>query len=522
MADVIDPFSFSSVIVAETYAARSIKDYFPGTKVERVIEGWQGRAEWSRAKTVEIVRWFDKNEVVTVMGYRTTDIKDKKQNGIAESVEVGRAEHGIGHCLVVPFQNKLLPGQIRGSGDIEQAVGLNQHINNLINANEEYVKQELFAPLVLIDPQKAPDDIDMNDPYSIIPINAGGNAFRLSVSTTGEQVMTQQLARGQHLIEYVTGQARVRTEGRLESSITTGRAIQKAQGPIFGRVEYRNDLNAFRLERCNELSLLLTERMFPKDDIVLFGANRRRGGMFRTTIRGSELQGYTFNKVLYSPSMFMGFEQRLIAVIQMRNAQPRPLIDERTGLEMLGLSDHPDEMMKIIEREMEEDIGFQARLRQAAEGGGSAGGDGMAPQREAVALEAGATSLPGAPAAPAVEPSAEAMATGGPMTGREVGTVSPLLGPAPPQRSGFEGAPDLEAQIRETLLGVRISGEVYLIEATPERIRVVVVPPSKNGIDGRRVGKALRDRFGERVSVRESKAVPEDATPISAREGAAV
>src|SRR4029077_4725312 len=309
------------------------------------------RKEWpNNFGRVEIIRWFDKNEVVTVLGHDIADIRDQRgrfanRTRTEPIIELGKVTHDLGICPVVPFQNILVPGFLRSVSDIEEAVGLNQHINFLLNAHEEGIKKELFAPLILEDPQKAPEDIDLDNPTEIIPLNAGGKAYLLQTSGSAQQTMAAELGRAQGFIEYVTGSSAIRTQGRQPaSSIATGRSLDKGQAPQLSRIEMRQDLDAASMERMNEISVLMTGSLFPDDDIQLFGRRRTAGSLFKMTIKGRDLQDYVYNEVTYPPSMYMGLEQRIIAVQQIMGGN-EPYATRRWAIEFLVITDHPDEMM---------------------------------------------------------------------------------------------------------------------------------------------------------------------------------
>ena len=528
--DLVDPFAYSSAIIVEPISQKSIEDYFPQKTAKALqaemsdspqAQGWP-----MNAGRVELIRWLDKKETVTVLGRQVTTIKGRTTDKREAIIELGRAPHDLNLCPLIPFQNIFVPGQMRGVSDIEEAVGLNQFINFLLNAHEEYVKQELFSPVVLIDPQKAPEDIDLDSPTAIIPINAGGDAKRLVNSTQGQQVMSAELSRTQQLIEYVTGSSAIRTQGRQPaSSIATGRSLEKGQGPQFTRVEYRNDLNAHRLEKVNEASVLMTGSMFADDDINLWGTHRKQGSLFKMTIKGSDLRDYTFNQVKYSPSMYMGLEQRITAVLQLMGAAD-PLTDRRGAIEFIGMTDHPDEMMARIDEDQMRRVKFQQDMQKAAQGGQPGGGEGPASVLEKnVALEAGATNKQATGGA-APPPGGGAAVTGAPPP--EGGAPPAGGGPAapgfglsantPPEpdvgqvSSGLEGT-SLADQVEQVVSGLKLTGRVYLVEASAKSVQLI----AERYVDARKVRRALYPLFGSKVSVRESKKVPPGAREVSGR-----
>jgi hypothetical protein len=532
--DLLDPFAYSSAVTIESYSARTIRDYFPNKKLRTFVEEQTEKRStwWGEADRVEVIRWFDKDEVVTILGREQTTIKGRKKEGhpIEAIIEMGRVQHYVGQCLVVPFQNLLIPGELRSISDIEEAVGLNQWLNFLLNAHEEGIKQELFAPLILIDPEKAPEDIDLSNPMEIIPIRKGGDAKRLPGPTSAQQVMSSEMQRGQQLIEYVTGSSAIRTQGRQpSSSIATGRSLEKGQSPQMTRIEYRNDLNATSIEKMNELSVLMTGRQFENDDVKLFGTHGRSQSMFKTTIKGKDLQDYTFNMVLYPPSMYMGMEQRIVAMEQLLGGN-HPMVSVRTAMEFIGLVDHPDEEIAEIEADQMRMVEHQKKM-QGDQGGGQPQGPASVLERN-VALNsgstkpapgAGAASLPaggtatggggpaGGPSTPAISPApGSAPAPGGAPQGLDP-NIPPPEPPADARTSGLGGS--LSSQVESIVSTTKLKGPAYVSEKGKDKVEVIVTSQP----DVLKLRRKLMPLFKGQVTVKEGKPPP-DAKEVGGKQ----
>ncbi len=540
--DMLDPFAYSSAVVVESFNIKSVRDYFPNVTAQRAIDQLESaRQNYPNGSNgmngrVEVVRWFDKNEVVTLLGREVTNIRQRSQDEKGKQIEciaeLGRARHDLGVCTVVPFQNIMIPGEMRGMSDIEEAVGLNQHINFMLNADEEYVLNELYSPLVVVDPQKAPEDINPTSPNEVIAVNAGGSVSRLNSSGVGQQVMAAEMTRAQQLIEYVTGDPQIRTQGQMRGA-NSGRGIEKAQGPVFGRIDYRNDLNAYRLEKVNEISVMMTTAMFGDDEIHLFG-RKGRGAMFKTTIHGSDLQNYVYNKVMYPPLMGLGVEGRITAMLQLLGGND-PLIDRRTAIELIGLTDHPDEMMKLIDADKKRMVAFQKELQQEAQpsGGEQPPGPADVLQKQA-ALQHGATTAPAAGLTPPTPPSpggasptgapggSAAPAPGSAGGGAAGPSLAPLDPSAPPTAdvgqvsSGLEQPTALADQVRSIVLSVKVKAKtkVYLTEGK-EKVVVSVT----DFTDAKKVRRAVYPIFGSKVQVLQAKRQPEGATEVQMNGG---
>lgn len=505
--DLVDPFALSKAIICEKVDYMAIKDYYPNLDLS-AVRGDLGERYYSyqgKKRKVEVLKCFDKDEVVTIIGER----------------EVARARHELNTCLVVPIQNIYIPGELRGHSDIEQSVGMNEHMNFILNAYEEYVLQDIYAPLVVVNPQKAPEDIDPLNPNEVIAVHEGGSVSRLQPGN-GSQLVNQEIARAQSLIEYNTGAPKVRTQGRMESAITTGRGIEQSQGPHYQRVEYRYDMLAFRLEQLNELSVHVTQSLFPKDEFTVYGQRGKRGSTFNMKMKGEDLQNYGFNKVLYSPSMHMGLTERAVFVLQLLGGED-PLIDDRTAIEFLGITDHPDEMMKRIEAMVERRLARRAALERSmtATPGtelpqeivkNAASLEGGAAPNSAGAATVGAGAGGAAPAA--LPPVAGGPAEGGGMFG-EMDMSQPLEAPALGEVETALGGDEVQ-QIQQLIASVQTTGAVYLIPGDP------ITVLCESYVDARKISRRLRKAFPN-VSVRKAGAkIPEGAITVAAGRGGEV
>lgn len=530
--DMRDPYRLSKAIVAEKFDYLAVKDEYPQAELKVILQSIDEKyySYAQRERKVEVVKCFDKDEVVTIIGKK----------------EVARARHDLNFVPVFQIQNIYIPGELRGHSDIEQAIGLNEHINFILNAYEEYVLQDIYSPIVVVDPQKVPEDIFPLSPNELIPVNAGGDVRRLPPGQ-GATAVDKALQRTQALIEHNTGDPQVRTEGRMRSSITTGRGIEKAQGPHFGRIEYRHDIIAFYLEMVNEAVLEMTNTLFEKDQFVLFGSRPGTGGsMFNIRMKGVDLQHYGYNDVLYSPSQTMGLAERAVFVLQLLGAD-EPLIDRRTAIEFLGIApDSPGEMIKRIDEMLEKRIQRQVNMQKAASGPTGGGAEGPASPLEAqAALSSGSTPKGANVGGPAAEqgagPAAAAGAGGGPgAAGQPAASGPEVMGgaagasrgapPTPPSfnlpkappdlpgplSTGLEGTQPLIVQVERIISTMNVRGEVYAVgkfAQGEEGAEIEIL--TREFIDSRQIKRVLKRFFGAKVKVRSATTIPPDAVLIT-------
>jgi hypothetical protein len=515
-----EPFALSKAIIAERFPTRAVRETYPNADLAPTTPFAMSSTSGSPASymasnamtsttidgSTEVVKCFDKNEVVTLINGK----------------EVARARHDMGFCPVEEIPNILVPGT-RGQSDIEQSVGLAQHASFIAQAYEEYVLQDIYSPIVVegLMEGKVPEDINPMNPNTIIPVNIGGKVSRLGAGQ-GSTVVGQELTRTQGLIEYMTGVPQVRMEGSMKSSITTGRGIDRAQGPYFSRTQYRTDILAFKLERLNSMAVRMQTRMFPKAKFTMMGMKGRGGQTYKMEMTTKELDDYDFNKVLYSMAMGMDPMQRMVFVKQGMSGDS-PLFDRRWGIEFLGITDHPDEMIERADRDQEKIIERQVRLRQAAQGGNAAGQQarlegGGTPPAPLVAAEGGSAPSPLSvpigrtpPRTSASLPLPQPRPTARPHS-RSTRTRRPRRRS---RRTTSDSPPRSWSRSRASSRGLALKGAVFAAEQG-DRVRIT----AEKMADAKKIHNALSGLFGKRVSVRTSKVVPTGAIDISKNGGA--
>jgi hypothetical protein len=513
-----EPFALSKAIIAERFPTRAVKETYPRADLTPTpfatssTSGNPASYMASNATTsttidgsTEVVKCFDKNEVVTLINGK----------------EVARARHDMGFCPVVEIPNILVPGA-RGQSDIEQSVGLAQHASFIGQAYEEYVLQDVYSPIVVegLMEGKVPEDINPMSPNTIIPVNSGGKVYRLAAGQ-GSTVVGQELTRTQGLIEYMTGVPQVRMEGSMKSSITTGRGIDRAQGPYFSRTQYRTDILAFKLERMNSMAVRMQTRLWPKAKFTMMGMEGRAGRTYKMDMTTAELDDYDFNKVLYSMAMGMDPMQRMVFVKQGMSGDS-PLFDRRWGIEFLGITDHPDEMIERADRDQEKIIERQMRLRQAAQGGNAQDQQaslegGGTPPAPLVAAEGGSAPSLSVPIGRTPPPNVgEPTTASAPSNGTPSFALNPNAPPATKVAAHDLGlTASLMEQVTRIVQGLALKGSVFAAQQG-DRVRIT----AEKMADAKKIHNALSGLFGKRVSVRTSKVVPTGAIDISKNGGA--
>lgn len=76
------------------------------------------------------------------------------------------------------------------------------------------------------------------------------------------------------------------------------------------------------------------------------------------------------------------------------------------------------------------------------------------------------------------------------------------------------GGQGIQQQIQKAIAGLKLNDKVYLVSADVDQIVIY----AKEYIDARRVGRVLRGIWGDRVSVRQSGKIPQDAILLNSQQ----
>src|SRR4029077_2899948 len=244
-------------------------------------------------------------------------------------------------------------------------------------------------------------------------------------------------------------------------------------------------------------------------------------------IKGRDLQDYVYNEVTYPPSMYMGLEQRIIAVQQIMGGN-EPYATRRWAIEFLGITDHPDEMMKEIDEDQLRKVEFQKKMAEGAQTPQPQGGGGPpSPLEKAVSMESGSTKpkdLGGGQQALPASSSPAPTPPGGPAASSSA--APPPAGAAaldanvPPNPdvgnvdSGLGGT-SLAQQVQSVIGGITLKGHVYVAEMQGGK-RVEVYAPDRPDLPQLR--RQLYPLFTKgRVVVKETKKIPDSAQEVKGR-----
>ena len=217
-------------------------------------------------------------------------------------------------------------------------------------------------------------------PYGpgMAPVTVGEKGdFKFVTPTTdlgaiqfGLSSMTQDIYSG-------TGTSEVRQEGKLHSSIPTGRAAHALQGPQATRFELKQQRLSTAIRRLNSMTLEMQETapfLGGKHTFDIFG--RTKAGSFLEKFTPKEdIAGWYRNEVRWDTVIGMNQQQKTEMAYQ---AKAAGIVDDERAIEIFGEEDPPG-MVERVRRMKEREAQMQQQMQGGAPGGGGPPGGGAPP-----------------------------------------------------------------------------------------------------------------------------------------------
>lgn len=215
------------------------------------------------------------------------------------------------------------------------------------------------------------------------------SAIQLGLSSTTQEIYSE------------TGTSEVRQEGKLHSSIPTGRAAHALQGPQATRLELKQQKIATAIRRMNEMTLQMQEHAPYLGNHIfdIFGFEWKQGAQvaFREKFSPKEdIAGWYRNEVRWDTVIGMNQNQRTEMAYQ---ALAAGLVDPERAIEIFGEEDPPG-MAERVKRHKMEEMQLQQQMQAGAAPpggappGGAPAGGGTAPP---TAGAGGASAMPPSP-----------------------------------------------------------------------------------------------------------------------------
>lgn len=209
-------------------------------------------------------------------------------------------------------------------------------------------------------PGMAPITIGEKGDFKFVSPNGDLSAIQLGLRETTQEIYTG------------TGTSEVRQEGKLHSSIPTGRAAHALQGPQATRFELKQQNLSSVIRKLNSMTLEMQEKApyLGNHTFDIFGRDKE-GSFLEKFTPDKDIDGWYRNEVRWDTVIGMNQQQKTAMAYE---AKAAGIIDDERAIEIFGEEDPPG-MVERVRRMKERDMQMQA----AAQGGGGGAPGGGAP-----------------------------------------------------------------------------------------------------------------------------------------------
>lgn len=377
--------------VSEQAAARNFPSFARPIEEFRTRRQGRFRRGQNPDPMVEILEYDDNSEWHRWIAYMTPGTKKEPETVIAQ--EVNGVEHNFGFPLFQHVKFIEVPDEVWGHGAVEQVVNLTEMGNALYSLMFDAVVQNVYPRMVLIDPAKAPEEIETG-PGAIIPVNQGGGVEWLHPPVQALGMQEQFLGMNEHNIKEAAGMSEAEFGRSPASSIVTGKAVNELQGAGSGNiVEMVQGVGIGNaLVSWNEKAVTIQRTLFRDDTAHLYGAAYTSATSlvpqhFALKVKGRELIGSPRNDVIFAPTL--NPHEKLVMNLQGLGAG---LWSKKYVREQHGMPDN-DAMVEEIFAETVEDGVLGAWLMQLQGAADPATAEQV--EQQAAGYIAGKTSMPG-------------------------------------------------------------------------------------------------------------------------------
>jgi len=392
--------------VKESDAARAYPNYvppderFPTIKKLARLRKRPNDDVADASGTVEIIEYSDANQWVRY-------VDDQLIAGV---------EHNYGYNLFEHVKFIDVPGEAFGHGAVEQALNINEVTNAAYSLMFQQAIENTFPMLILEDPQKFPEDLQVG-PGAVIGVHPGGKAQYLTPPLQGLEALQQFSARMEHDIKDMSGMSEAEFGQSPATSIVTGKAVDSLQQAGSGsRVEMVQGTGVGpALVAWNEKALRQAQGTFRDTRMQLFGREAPNtleltGRSFSLSLKGSQIVGSTRNEVVFQVALNQ--HEKLVMGLQ---AQGGGLVSKKWVREQIGVVDNTHMIEEILVEQVDDAVlaFFNQALQTSADPKTA-----LQVEQQAAGFLAGSTNNGGGPTA------APAQAAAGP---------HPLLGMPQPQ-----------------------------------------------------------------------------------------
>lgn len=318
-----DPSGTSGVIFSWKVRESTLRRDFPNYDREQAMpsKGKKSRGQ-DPDPEIELIEYCDGNEWRRWAGAQ----------------ELNGVEHNYGFCMFEPVKFINVPGEVWGHGAVEQAVSMVEMGNALGSLIFEAALQNVYPPMVVVNPTKIGEDIPTGA-GAVIAVNEGGSVSYLSSPNGGLLASSQLLRENERIIKQSTG-VNDANFGNVDASVITGKGVNALEGAgMGGMIEMVQGSLGGAVVNWNNHALYMLKRQFGEDTIYLQGVRPRsiadaKPAEFNVTLKGKQLTGSFRNEVTFSP--LIGADAKLVMSLQMIGAG---LASKQYGRDQVGIPD---------------------------------------------------------------------------------------------------------------------------------------------------------------------------------------
>ena len=334
--------------------------------------------------------------------------------------------HNLGFCPAEWVRNKEVGGRLAQS-DIVGVLDQHNELQIMTEVMKDSLIESTYSGLVVKDPVNVNEQFEIGPGAAPIVVQGTGDVRRIPPAPppqAAEMIIQQQWENIQHQ----TGSAPIRTEGKIQGSNISARAINTSQGPMETRLAGSQSLLGQALQRLNAKIMLMFFNLegFKGEEISIWG--QEAGKPFALSFTADELGGWFRNSISYGAMVGSSNHEKAVVGLQLMGQQ---LVPGEWVLEQIGVDD-PETQIKEAETQAQNRMKQQAAM-QGGQGAPPQGGDPgqqqqqvMAPAEQGQSLAAGGQGEPG-----------QGDQSGANLSGSPTEGGGGQVQPPPPQMPGF-------------------------------------------------------------------------------------
>jgi hypothetical protein len=270
--------------------------------------------------------------------------------------KVAGVEHNYGFNIFDQLAFIFVPDEPFNHGAVEQAINLNEAENVLRSLLLQAVIENVFPRYVLIDPSKAPEELDMSA-GAVWGVAAGGDVKTLAPPLQAVPIQQGFIQENERVIKQATAMPDAQF-GSFPGGSThiSGKAINEMQGAGTGStIEMVQGLGiGSGLVSWNEKALIMGRKYFADETINVSGYETGSAiditpRYFSINIKGKELVGSCRNEVVFSPHIDL--HNKLIMNLQAMGAG---LVSKEHARNQMGIPDSEAMDEEILEERMQD------------------------------------------------------------------------------------------------------------------------------------------------------------------------